>query len=199
MLVACLCASCTMCAPMSDLPALLRRARRRKTRSTSRNSIPSAPCATGDNRCWNQLGLKHVNRLRTSRTRGRALQPLKMGTERMFDIAMKHSMRMHKKAARRRSRGKTVTYHQNPRRIDLGCNSWFSGENVAYVARKKAKDAAGLCLERFRKSPLHRNNLLSNVHRYVVLGVYVDSKGFVWCTQIFSTNTRFGGGKCKRA
>lgn len=55
-----------------------------------------------------------------------------------------------------------------------------AGENIAHHATIEKAQAA------FLSSPGHRKNIMSRTYTKVGLGVAVDSKGFVYLTQIFA-------------
>ena len=55
-----------------------------------------------------------------------------------------------------------------------------AGENIAHHATADKAQAA------FLSSPGHRKNILSSTYTKVGIGIAVDSKGFVYLTQIFA-------------
>lgn len=79
--------------------------------------VDGGPCKRDDYKCMNAMSLKYINEQR-KRSGRRGLKPLKMGTMAMLQNAMTHNKQMKKKHR---------LYHQNLRKVKLGCNAFFSG------------------------------------------------------------------------
>lgn len=154
--------------------------------------ISGGPCNRNDTRCMNENSLELVNKFRERHGK----RPYLMGTILQLRNAVTHSREM---ASARK------IYHQELELVNLGCNSFFSGENVAQNHLALAKsgtetDPSAMCIKQFKDSPPHRRNLLSDVHKYTVMDVFVASDGYIWCTQTFTTRTEFKpAGHCARA
>lgn len=159
--------------------------------------IAGGPCSRNDYRCMNAVGLEYANKLRQA-----ARVPLlRMGTERMLQVGRAHSKTMER---RFEARGRKI-FHQEIKKIRLGCNSWYAGENVGlnYVYKGRnnrvPSDPAKLCVAQFNKSPAHRKNMLDKTHTEAALGVWIDARDRIWCTHVLALRTRFTRtGACKR-
>lgn len=155
---------------------------------------PGGPCQRTDALCMNRVALIYANRIRAAA--GRA--PYEMGTLAMFENALAHSKRM---------AGRGRLFHQSLKGLNQApgfqCKSFISGENVAqnYVPfdTSKPTDPAYMCMQQWKNSPGHYRNIISTYHKFVVVGVYIDSKHLIWCTQLFASTAAFGSGKCAKA
>jgi len=99
-----------------------------------------------------------------------------------------------KNACRTLCSKKGAIYHQKIEDVNLGCSSFFSGENVAknHCSYDKTKtDPARLCVDQFIGSPSHRKNLLSETHESVAMGVIISPEAYIFCTQTFSQSTKY--------
>ena len=144
------------------------------------------PCKKNEYVCMSMMMLKYVNQHR----RKMKLKALKPGTKKQLKNAMMHSKVMMKKEK---------LCHQNLSAVNLGCGSWFSGENVAVnhgLLSKAPTDPARMCVAQFIKSPPHRKNLENKNFETAVMGVVVGGNGYFWCTQTFAQRTNFGPGEC---
>lgn len=116
---------------------------------------------------------------------------LTSGSSSQLNNAMSHSKRM-------KARGSI--YHQQISKVNLGCSTFFSGENVAQnhcSSARKNTDPARLCVDQFIRSAPHRRNLINQYHESATMGVYVSDDGYIWCTQTFSKSTKFSSsGSC---
>jgi len=109
----------------------------------------------------------------------------------MSNLMLSHSKKMERKGS---------IYHQKIEEVNLGCSSFFSGENVAKnhcTYDKKNTDPVRLCVDQFIGSESHRKNLLYENHESAAMGVYVAENGYIYCTQTFSQSTKYSSsGKC---
>lgn len=147
---------------------------------------PGGPCRKKDIKCMSTRMLVLVNRYRDFSGVG----PLRAGTLKQLDNAMKHSRAM-------KRRGKI--YHQQLRRINFGCGSSVGGENVALNHASLSDwptDPAWMCVKQFWDSPPHRKNLLNPSFDEVVMGVLYARDGYMWCTETFARRTKYGPGRC---
>lgn len=138
-------------------------------------------CHPRDINCLSLKTLEYVNKVR----RKNSMSPLLSGTVKQLENAM-----MHDKAMKRDNK----LYHQKLRIVKLGCNSFFSGENVAvnhvYNCRLDKRDPAKMCVDQFIESPGHFKNLINKDHERMVMGVFIAGNGQIWCTQTFSRFTK---------
>lgn len=153
--------------------------------------VSGGPCSKGDIECMNKAALSYVNQIRSNANRA----PLGPGTVAMLDNAMAHSRTMSKSGG---------IFHQKLNKLSPICNVRIAGENVAQnheINMKpagKGTDPAKMCVEQFRTSPPHYENLIESSFTNTVMGVLVGSDGYIWCTQTFSRSIKYGGGKCKK-
>ncbi len=155
-----------------------------------RRWVDGGPCARSDFRCMNVMALRYTNEIRARAGR----YPLEMGTEYMLDNAMYHSQ-VQQRAGN--------IFHQDLGATPLGCSAHFSGENVAqnfvWATPNRATDPARICVEQLRDSPPHYKNIISDYSRASVMGIYIDGRDWIWCTQTFAVNVAYGQGKCAMA
>eukprot|EP00171_Calliarthron_tuberculosum_P012369 IDg12369t1 len=165
----------------ADRPAL---------KTSVREWVHGGPCSRSNYKCMNVVALKYVNKIRAQKN----LSPYTLGTNAMLDNAMAHSFAQKRKGS---------LYHQDFRKVSLGCSSFLSGENVAMnhelMSRGTPTDPAKLCVNQLRDSPPHYKNLVSDYHAQAVMGVVVANDGYIWCTQTFTVNTKYGNGRCARS
>lgn len=159
-------------------------------RAPSGQWVDGGPCSRHDHNCMNTVALRYVNEIRAEK----GLAPYDMGSTAQLENAMAHTSAMNKAGS---------LFHQNIHRVSLGCESLFSGENVSMnhliYDSKYGSDPARLCVEQFRKSSQHYQNLVSSFHRQFVMGVVVASDNYIWCCQTFAVNTHFGSRRCETA
>lgn len=170
------------------------------------------PCSRTDFWCMNAVGLKYVNELRKrvkpstdtdmdinvavkKQSLLSPLFPLKMGTLAMVESALRQSKRMKRQHE---------TFHQHLSHNHLGCYAIYHGENIASThlilgEADKPSDPGKLCVEKFAKSKDHYRNMISSRNQHFAMGVYIDAKDYVYCTQIFTIHVKHGKGKCKKA
>jgi len=155
-----------------------------------RGCTSGGPCALNDGACMSLMMLKYANEYRKSQN---IKKMFTAGTRRQLGNGINHSKDMFKKKR---------IYHQNLNTKNLGCGSFFSGENVAKnhcALGPKGSDPAKMCMQQFIESPPHRANLVNMKHQAVIMGVYVSNDGYVWCTQTFTMSTKFRRrGNCRR-
>lgn len=146
------------------------------------------PCNLRDEKCMSNQMLKYVNDYR--RTQGLS-KMLTSGSSSQLSNAVSHSKKMKQRGS---------IYHQQISKVNLGCSTFFSGENVANnhcSSDETNTDPARLCVDQFIQSPPHRRNIVSEYHESVTMGVYVSDDGYIWCTQTFSKSTKFStSGRC---
>jgi len=159
--------------------------------SSSRISLPELiPSITDlrDEKCMSNLMLKYVNDYRKSQGVSKVLSTC---SSNQLNNAVSHSKKMERKGS---------IYHQKIEEVNLGCSSFFSGENVAKnhcTYDKKNTDPVRLCVDQFIGSESHRKNLLYENHESAAMGVYVAENGYIYCTQTFSQSTKYSSsGKC---
>ena len=173
---------------VSVTPSIASNIRKLNLMHSTRQNVQS--CTSSDFKCMNRAALEYLNSIRNKLN----LQPMQMGTRLMLEIAMHHSKALSKRGS---------LFHQDLKRVSLGCSSFFSAENVAqnhvYFSQRTPFDAASMCIEQFVNSPEHYSNMISEGISQFVMGVYIDDRKYIWCTQIFATGTRFDAQKCAHA
>lgn len=141
----------------------------------------STSCTLSDTVCMSMVALNEVNKIRA----GVGKAALSGGTMAMLQNALSHSSAL---ADQERLR------HQNLKETSLGCNAFFSGENLAQnnlINAGSPPNVARMCVKQLENSPNHYENIISDYHKYTVMGVYIDADDKVWCTQIFAVNVQF--------
>lgn len=160
---------------------------KKQTHSTLADKISNTKvCGREDSICMSQVALNEVNKIRA----GIGAPPYSSGTTSQLENAVWYS----KKLA-----GTGYIVHQDLLKTPLGCGSFFSGENIAQNWMTKQSgptNAAQKCVQQLKGSPPHYKNIVSTYHNYVVMGVFIEPSGKVWCTQTFAVHTKFGSGKC---
>lgn len=176
----------TSATPSSTIPV----SENQESTNTIMNNQDGRPCLLTDVYCMNSNARKYTNQIRNIARR----RELGFGTEAMLRNAIAHSKHMERK---------NELFHQYLATTNLGCESFFAGENLAKNSLEVAKhnssvDPAWMCIEQFRNSPSHYNNMVANNVTETVMGVYVLDEN-IWCTQLFTVNTKFSSeGECKR-
>jgi len=135
-------------------------------------------CAPDDAECWNAECLYWTNKIR----RDAGVAPLSMGSMGMLDNAEGYSRTLDRMKGLK---------HQNIGSIKLPCGMRVFGENIAY--NFAAKNPAWYCMNQWKKSPGHYQNIVRERFASVVTGVYVAKDGRVSCTQIFAPTKPEGG------
>lgn len=154
------------------------------TRSVAQRATRTSSCAKTDTHCMNARALVLTNAIR----RREGLPDLSMGSEAMLRNAIAHSRIM---------AGRRHIFHQDIGRIYVGngaCRTPLTGENVAQNFAQPRAHPAALCVEQWRKSPPHYRNIVNKDNVNVIVGVYIDREGKIWCTQTFSR--MMAGGEC---
>lgn len=173
---------------VSATPHIASNVRKLNLIHSTRQNVQS--CASSDFKCMNRAALEYVNDIRDNLN----LQPMQMGTRLMLKIAMHHSKALRKRGS---------LFHQDLKKVSLGCSSFFSAENVAqnhvYLSNRTPFDAAAMCIEQFVNSPKHYSTMISEDLSQFVMGVYIDERKYIWCTQIFAKETQFSTRKCAQA
>ena len=113
--------------------------------------------------------------------RVRGLKPLKWSDD-LSALAREHSQNMAggNFFSHRGQDGSFV----DDRAEQLGMSNWAAiGENIAFI--RGFEQPADLAVEKWMKSPSHRNNLLSPRWREAAIGVAVGENGTLYFTQVF--------------
>jgi len=159
--------------------------------------IAGGPCPRDSVLCMNARGLKYVNELRyrASIKTKKEIPPLTLGTVAMVDNALRQSHRM---------KLQHETFVDQPAKTYVGCYAEFNGENIASTHlilgdRSRPSDPAYLCVEKFAKTKKNFLHMIDSYNKQFAMGVYVDKKNFIWCTQLFTISVKFGEGKCEQA
>lgn len=142
------------------------------------NDVPVSvrpTCTMSDANCMNRLALQYTNNIR----RRVGMQDLRMGSNAMLTNAIKHSKVM---ASRH-----NIFHQPIGQGVYVGsCRAMLTGENVAQNFMRQSADAAALCVEQWRTSPPHYENIVNRENLNMVVGIYIDGANKIWCTQIFS-------------
>jgi len=126
------------------------------------------------------------------RTQGGTSKMLGMPTKAQEENAIQHSRDMMNRGS---------LFHQTlPMASVVGCNMWITGENIAMTWKSIIgnNDYATACMELWRNSPPHYENILNPMPDTVAYGYAVNANGQIWCTQTFGTYiaTPMKGGSC---
>ncbi len=135
-------------------------------------------CDTGDAECWNAECLYWTNKIR----KDAGVAPLAMGSMGMLDNAEGYSRTLDRMKGLK---------HQDIGSIKLPCGMRVFGENIAY--NFVSKNPAWYCMNQWKKSSGHYQNIVGARFASVVTGVYVAGNGRVSCTQIFAPTKPEGG------
>ena len=135
-------------------------------------------CNKGDTECWNAECLYWTDVIRKEA----GVAPLAMGSVGMLDNAVSYSRQLN---AKKRLK------HQNIGAIKLPCGMKVASENIAYNFAEE--NPAWKCMNQWKKSTGHYNNIVRERIASVVTGVFISGEGRVSCTQIFSRTLPEGG------
>ena len=158
--------------------------------ATDFSRFSKEPCETENYRCYNSRSLAYTNALRAVNHAA----SLQLGSENMLGLAVDHSRQM-------ANRGNT--FHQILLSLPVGCGTNLKAENVASIHRSRRgefPDEAALCQSQWVNSAENYRSIIADDKTEAVLGLFVDKYGYVWCTQLLSSGTRFeDSGKCAHA
>ncbi len=135
-------------------------------------------CDMGDAECWNAECLYWTNKIR----KDAGVAPIAMGSMGMLNNAEDYSRTLDRMKGLK---------HQDIGSIKLPCGMRVFGENIAY--NFDSKNPAWYCMNQWKKSPGHYENIVRARFASVVTGVYVADNGRVSCTQIFAPSEPEGG------
>ncbi len=141
---------------------------------------PHGPCGLDDYRCMNEQALSYVNDIRKQAK----LKPLLVGTEEMLKEALNHS----------RLRAPMTSKMCGGQRV--GRN--FARNHIS-DSPDGPTDPAMMCIQRFEDSPTNYAKLVSKDVTHVVMGAYINTEGYLFCTQTFWSHVRYTDGSCSRA
>lgn len=134
-----------------------------------------------DSDCLHNQALQFVNDFRVSQGKG----SLGSGPNSMLRNAMMHSEQMFS--------GAHSFSHQDlgAATENVGCNTFISGENIAFFSGGSPSDGPRRCVDMWIDSPGHRANLLRD-NDFTAIGVFGIARGDVYCTQTFGKDRESG-------
>lgn len=141
----------------------------------AQSGLGSAMCEYHDSECWNTIAVQYVNEIRANYGK----EPLRLGTESMLQNAVKHSTYMLNTGDFNHQELSSVT-------TEIGCNIFCGAENIAYFSGQQS-DPAKVCVDMWRNSPGHLQNILTDRNQLTVVGIAGYSGGRTYCTQTFGS------------
>lgn len=138
------------------------------------------PCQKDDTNCWCVKATKYTNAVRTQ-----------YGKTKLFEVGPKNQLDNAMNYAKKLSSSGHLTHQPLSEATQkVGCKRWIGGENIAY--NFETGDVAKACVDQWHNSQGHLENILTDWFEQVVVGVYFDSSGRVYCVQTFSQTIDYG-------